>query len=118
MLGLLVGPVGKILGIGALIVALFVAGGILVHAHDNKVRAVMQASADRAIAEAQEQARAHEVAALQAQAKDDAARAASSQDLWKKTHVYASSQACIKSPAVRALLDGLRSPANGPRATN
>src|SRR4051794_26285662 len=108
MFALLAGPVGKILGVVALIAALAVAGGIVVRSHDNKVRAAMQASADRAIAEAQEQARAHEVAALQAQAKDDAARAASSQDLWKKTHVYASSQACVKSPAVRALLDGLR----------
>lgn len=108
MLAFLTSPLSKIIAVLVLLSGLAYAGSVVVHNHDNAVRAVMQASADKTIAAAQEVAHAHEVAALQAQASDDAARAAASQDLWKKTHAYGTTQTCLNSPAVRALLDGLR----------
>ena len=118
MFAFLATPLAKIGGIALLLFGILSFAGLWLHNHDNAVRAEMQASADKAIAAAQEVARAHERAALEAQARDDAVRAASSMELWKRTHAVGTTKACVNSPAVRALLDGLRANTNGTRAKN
>lgn len=114
MIAFLLSPLGKVAAVAALVVALLGAGALWLHAHDNGVRAAMQAEADKAIAAAQEAAQAHEIAALQAQAAHDQARVAASEALRNKTHAAPPSAACVGSAPIRALHDGLL-PSGSPR---
>jgi hypothetical protein len=78
----------------------------------------MQASADKVIATAQAADAAHEVAALSAQAIDNAASISRLQSIREKTHAAPVTTGCASSPAVSALLDGLRdSHSNHPGTT-
>lgn len=115
MIAFLMSPLGKLAGIAMLAVSLLGAGAVWLHTHDNSVRAEMQASADKAIADAQAVAHAHEIAALQAQAVHDQTRVAASGALRRQTHSVPSSTACVGSAAVRALHDGLLQSPNSPR---
>lgn len=93
-------PIGLKLIAGALLVlALVGTGAYLLHAHDARVLAAAQAAS-----------RAHEIAALEAQSSDHAKQLATLNTLKQRTHAAPSGAACASSPAVRALLDGVRHP--------
>jgi hypothetical protein len=115
MMALLLGPLGKFAAIGAVVAGLLLAGALWLHRHDDAVRAAMQASADKAIAAQQAVDHQHEVDALAAVAADAATRANISSALRSKIHALPSTSACAGSPAVGALLDGLRVHPNGSR---
>ena len=100
MIALLMGPLGKLVGIAALCFTLAAAAAVALHAHDAHVLAAAQAAN-----------RAHEIAALEAQSSDHQKQLAQLNLLKGKTHAAAPSSACAHSPAVGALLDGLRHPA-------
>ena len=90
----------KIGGALLLAVAVFTAGAWALHEHDAHVIAAAQA-ADRA----------HEIAALEAQSSDHQKQLAQLNSLKRKTHSAPTGNGCASSPAVRALLDGVRNPA-------
>ena len=109
MLSFLTSTGGKILG--GLLLAVMLGGGLTVAItrHDEAVLAKAQVSEDKAIAAAQAAATAHEIAALQAQQVALTSAAQAEATLKEKTHAAPLTQACVSSPAVRALLNGLRS---------
>ena len=100
MIAFLMGPLGKLAGIAMLALALLAGVTWAVHEHDAKVLAAARA-----------ENRAHEIAALEAQSSDHAKQLALLNSLKRKTHAAPPSNACASSPAVRALLDGVRHPA-------
>jgi len=112
-LALLTGPLGKYAGYVALAIGLLVAAAGALHAHDNALRAEIQAASDRAIATAQVASAAHEVTALEAQAKANAETINRLNAIREATHAAPKTTACATSPAVRSLLDGLRGHAPG-----
>ena len=90
------------------VVAALIAGGLWLHHHDNSVRAAMQARADKAIAAQQAVDAEHEKAAIAAVASDAQKRAVVFTSIKDQTHAAPATSACATSPAVRALLNGLR----------
>jgi type VI protein secretion system component VasK len=67
-------------------------------------------------AEAQAEAAARAITALEAQAADAAAQAARIEPIRRVIHAAPKTNACADSPAIRAVLDGLRQGAGGDRA--
>ena len=101
MLALLTSGLGaKLIGAVALCLAIFTAGAWALHEHDAHVIAAAQAAN-----------RAHEIAALEAQSSDHQKQLAQLNSLKRKTHSAPTGNGCASSPAVRALLDGVRHPA-------
>lgn len=106
---------GKILG--GLLLTVVLGGGltVAVRSHDKAVLAVAQVSQDKAIQAAQAVAATHELKALQDQETALRSAAATSAALKVETHAAPRTVACAASPAVRALLGGLR--ASGPNGS-
>ena len=90
------------------VIAALIAGGLWLHHHDNAVRAAMQTSADKAIAAQQAVDAEHEKVAIAAVASDAQKRAVVFTSIKDKTHAAPVTSACANSPAVAALLNGLR----------
>jgi hypothetical protein len=108
MLALLAGPLGRLLGILALVASL--AGGVAYVRHEVRRADLAEAavaSRDAAM-KAADEAHGRQVAALEQAASDAAARAARSANIKASIHDAPSSAACAAAPAVRAVLDGLR----------
>lgn len=112
------GSAGKYLGYAALAGCIVTGSAWLLHEHDLGVRAQQQVAIDKADAEAVAQDHAREVAALEATAAEAQRRASILEQLKVQIHAAPSSNACIASPAIRILLDGLRSTGNGAGATS
>ena len=102
-------PLGR-LAVLAGVVALLVGWASL----ERMGRHAANARADAAEAQAEAQARA--VAALEAQAAEAAAQAARIEPIRRVIHAAPKTNACADSPAIRAVLDGLRQGAGGDRA--
>lgn len=116
MIAFLISPLGKLLGVALLVASLAGACAMWLHAHDSLIVAQRQAAADKAIAAATIEDQARMIAALQAQATKDAELVRQTDALRSKTHSVPTTSACLGSPAVRALIDGLRNPPSGPSA--
>jgi hypothetical protein len=90
------------------VIAAIAVGAFWLHSHDNAVRAAMQADANKAIAAAQAADAEHEKVAVAAVASDATKRAVIYTTIKETTHAAPVTSACANSPAVSALLDGLR----------
>lgn len=112
MLSLLISPVAKLAG-GALL-ALSLAGGaaFLVHQHDNRVRAEVAAAeaAARLVTERADHARL--VSVLEDRATAAEARAASTATIQRAISDAPASTACSQSAPMRAVVNGMRRPAD------
>lgn len=107
LLALLTGPMGKLIGYGALAVALVLGGWYALHEHDQRVLAE-QAATEAAVVAAQQIADARKAAAaVQADAAAAIARAAMAATVKGNIDHAPITYACAQSPAVRAALDGL-----------
>lgn len=104
---------GRLVGYGALIVAL--SGGVawVLHTHDARVRAEQQLATDRVMAAEVERQHAATVAALEQAADEAQARAATIEQIRTAIDVQPVTTSCAGSPAVRAAVDGLRRTAGG-----
>lgn len=109
MIAFLVSPLGRWAVVAAVLAAL--SGWAWLE------RAGRQAANARAVAaEAQAEAQARAVAALETQAAEAAAQAARIEPIRRVIHAAPKTNACADSPAIRAVLDGLRQSAGGDRA--
>ena len=106
----------KLVIVGSLLLSLIEALGVLVHEHDNRVRAEVQASLQVQQLKDLKADDARHVKALQQNAADVASIAAASMNIRSKIDAAPKTTACIRSPSVTAVLDGLRQPASGSRA--
>jgi hypothetical protein len=80
-------------------------------------RAGRQAANARAeAAEAQAESKARAITALEAQAAEAAAQVARIEPIRRVIYAAPKTTACVDSPAIRAVLDGLRQGAGGDRA--
>lgn len=116
MLSFFTGIWGKVVGVLALLTVLGSLGAVALRTHDKGVLAMAQVSQDKAISAARQQATDHEIQALQDQQVRLTTAAAASVALKAKTHAAVRSTSCLSSPAVNALLNGVRSDfgPNGP----
>jgi hypothetical protein len=119
LLGLFTGGYGPLILIGALILATNSGTAYITHRVDSatlqswKTAQAQQAAKDAA--EALAQLQAHNEAANKAVAaaqQDAKRRALENQSLRNKISHAPKTRACVDSPAIRALVDGLRSGAN------
>ncbi len=117
MLNFLTGIGGKVLMALSLVGMLSAGLAVALKDHDKAVLAIAQVSQDKAIASAQAAAVAHEFQAIQDQQAQFLNQEAADAALKVKTHAAPTTNVCLSSPAVNALLSGLRGNvgANGAR---
>jgi hypothetical protein len=117
MLALLTSAAGRYIGYAALAVSLAGGAAWILHTHDARVRAEQQIAIDAVTAGEVAWQHAATVAALEQTAADAQARATALEQIRTAIHAAPITTSCAGSPAIRALLDGLRGQAvRGPRA--
>ena len=89
-------------------------GLYLMHVHDQSVLARQALATSEAVRKAEAEDHAKAVAALEANAREAAQRAATTAPIRNKINAAPRTNSCASSPAVRATLDGLRTPRNAP----
>ena len=114
MIALLAGPVGKVVGVGVLILALLAIGGRMVREHDNRVMAEQRAEAQAKVIADMQADHARTVSALEQETARAATLARDLSQTRSAINAAPHTAGCASSPAVAAAIDGLRSkPAPG-----
>lgn len=112
------GAAGQYLGYAALAGCVAAGGAWLLHEHDLGVKAQQQVAIDTANAAALAQDHVREVAALEATAAEAQRRASILEQLKVQIHALPPTTACVASPVIRLMLDGLRRTGSGSGASS
>lgn len=118
MIAALMKLAGGYVGYAALAVSLAGGAAWMLHTHDQRVLAEAQTAIDAATSTELARQHAATLAALEQSAAEAQARAATFEQIKAAIHAQPITKVCAASPAVRAVIDGLRQSAGGPHATS
>lgn len=110
MLSLIMGPLGKIIGMGVLAASILAGATYAIHTYNSLIEARLTVAEQASTMVTMQKDRDRTVQALQAVAVEATARLLSMQAIRKDIDNATETNSCGNSPAIRAVNAGMRSP--------